>query len=88
MRSPKQIAPGRLLLALAAMIAATGCGPRFRVPNPFHPGATGPQRYDAVYHDPYPLDDIAPEIVGGRPREYQRPVPQVTRGRLFRAPGY
>ena len=79
----------RTLAALVVVFAAgsLGCGSRFRVPNLFHPGSTGPQQYDAIYHDPYPLDDVAPEIVGGRPREYQRPVPQVTRSRLFRAPG-
>lgn len=77
-----------MLLVVSACVAACGCGPRFRLPSLFHPGPTGPQQYDAVYHDPYPLDDVAPEVVGGRPREYQKPVPQVTRGRLFRAPGY
>ncbi len=68
------------------ILGGLGCSSTTRMPNWFHPGATGPQRYDAIFHDPYPLDDVAPEIVGGRPREYQRPVPEVTRGRLFRAP--
>jgi hypothetical protein len=68
------------------LVGGWGCSSQTRMPNLLHPGATGPQRYDAIFHDPYPLDDVAPEIVGGRPREYQRPVPEVTRGRLFRAP--
>lgn len=70
------------------LLGGLGCNcSTWRMPNLFHPGSTGPQRYDAVFHDPYPLDDVGPEVVGGRPREYQRPVPEVTRGRLFRPPG-
>jgi hypothetical protein len=42
------------------------------------------QRADAVVFDPYPLDDVGPPIVGGRPLGYQRPVPEVTRGRMYR----
>lgn len=74
--------------AALAVAASVGCGPNFRMPNLFHPGPAGPQRFDAVYHDPYPLDDAGPAVVGGRPREYQKPVPEVTRGRLFRPPSY
>ncbi|TWT76086.1 hypothetical protein Pla123a_28730 [Posidoniimonas polymericola] len=74
---------GSLAVAIAC---CTGCGAGTRMPSLFHPGTAGQQQYDAIYHDPYPLNDVAPEIVGGRPREYQREVPQVTRGRLFRAP--
>lgn len=73
---------GSLAVAIAC---CTGCGGA-RMPSLFHPGTAGQQQYEAIYHDPYPLNDVAPEIVGGRPREYQREVPQVTRGRLFRAP--
>ncbi|MEM6798609.1 MAG: hypothetical protein AAF589_03765 [Planctomycetota bacterium] len=70
-----------LALLLAAMTA--GCSPYMRTPNLLHPGPAGPQRTDAIYHDPYPLDDVGPEIVGGRPRGYQRPVPETLRGRLL-----
>ncbi|TWT35856.1 hypothetical protein KOR34_07510 [Posidoniimonas corsicana] len=81
----------RPALALVGPLAlllgcCSGCGSNFRMPNLFHPGPTGPQRYDAIYHDPYPLPDLGPEVVGGRPRVYQQPVPEVTRGRLFRPP--
>ena len=68
-----------LVLAIAA-----GCSPYTRVPQLYSPGNAATQRFDAVYHDPYPLEDVGPEVVGGRPREYQRAVPEVTRGRLFR----
>lgn len=62
--------------------AAIGCGPHLRTPRWFDPGNAASQRYEAIYHDPYPLNDVGPEIVGGRPRGYQAPVPEVARGRL------
>lgn len=69
-----------LLVAAAAMV---GCGPNVRKPNLFDPGNAASQRYDAIFHDPYPLPDVGPEIVGGRPRGYQAPVPPVARARLL-----
>ncbi len=69
-------------LSIALCIAALGCSPFTRRPNFLHPGPAGPQQVDAIYHDPYPLPDIGPSVVGGRPREYQQPVPEVVRGRL------
>lgn len=74
---------GTIAFGAAVLALATGCSPFMRTPNLLHPGPVGPQRTDAIYHDPYPLDDVGPEIVGGRPLEYQRPVPEVTRGRLL-----
>ena len=49
----------------------------------FYP--SGPRRGSAgqaIQHDPYPLDDVGPEIVGGRPLAYQRPVHEVDRARI------
>jgi 2-oxoglutarate dehydrogenase E2 component (dihydrolipoamide succinyltransferase) len=40
------------------------------------------QRAEAIYHDPYPLNDVGPEIVGGRPLAYQQPLNEVERSRL------
>ena len=76
----------RRLLAVAVVLSVGGCSTNMRWPNWFHPGPAGYQRHNAIYHDPYPLDDVAPAVVGGRPREYQRPFPEVRRGRLFRPP--
>jgi hypothetical protein len=47
------------------------------------PGTAGTQRSNALQYDPYPLDDVAPPVAGGRPKEYDRPIPEVTRGKLF-----
>jgi hypothetical protein len=49
------------------------------LPDLYHPGPAGYQRARALQHDPYPLDDVAEPVVGGRPREYQRPVPEAER---------
>ena len=61
---------GILLVALVS-----GCG-GYQLPDLYHPGPAGYQRAVATQrHDPYPLDDVAEPVVGGRPREFQRPVP-------------
>jgi hypothetical protein len=71
-------------IACLALLAAVGCGPHVRKPNLFDPGNAATQQYNAILHDPFPATEVAPEIVGGRPREYARPVPEVVRGQAFR----
>jgi hypothetical protein len=71
---------------LAALVIATagGCAPeveRLRQ-SIAHPGPVAYQRDQAIQHDPYPLDDVGPEVVGARPREYLRPLNEVERARL------
>ena len=77
-------------LVAALTAAVMGCTPEvrnyIRFPDLPHPGWAQQQRLEAIEHDPYPLDDIGPEVVGGRPREYQRPVPEVDRARMNAAP--
>src|SRR4029079_9038545 len=67
-----------LLLSLAA-----GCTPEIhryvQFPDLAHPGPAYVQRARAIQHDPYPLNDIAPAIDGGRPLAYQISVPEVDR---------
>ncbi|MEM6654506.1 MAG: hypothetical protein AAF596_01760 [Planctomycetota bacterium] len=72
------------ILLLAAAVSAVGCSPFVRLPRYASPGNTATQQLDALYHDPYPLDDLGPEIVGGRPREFFQPAPAVVRDRLLR----
>ena len=68
----------RLLVALVS-----GCG-GYQLPDLYHPGPAGYQRANATQrHDPYPLDDVAEPVVGGRPREFQRPVPAPERAVQF-----
>ncbi|HEY3391739.1 MAG TPA: hypothetical protein VGK58_03470 [Lacipirellulaceae bacterium] len=76
----------RLVVVAVAAACYAGCTPEVhrykRFPDFSHPGWAHEQRNDAVAHDPYPVDDAGPEIVGGRPREYQRPLNEVERARM------
>ena len=78
------------LVTAGLLAAASGCTPEvhryMRFPNFLHPGWAHQQRLEAIEHDPYPLDDVGPEVVGGRPREYQRPLNEVERARLNTVP--
>ena len=65
-----------LILLLASVTA--GCGyerPFARRP----PGSVDYQRTAAQLHDPYPDPDAGPAIVGGRPREFQKPLAEPVR---------
>jgi hypothetical protein len=69
----------RSVVALAALWLSGCNSPYMRFPNLQSPGPAGYQRAAAIEHDPYPLNDIGPEIVGGRPLAYQQPVPETVR---------
>lgn len=69
----------RATILATLLVVVCGCSNTIRWPNFLHPGPVGYQRHAALFHDPYPVDDMGPEIVGGRPREYQRPIPEVER---------
>ena len=47
------------------------------------PGPIYQQQANAVLHDPYPNINAAPEIVGGRPRGFQKPLPEPVNSRLW-----
>ena len=68
----------RLWLVCVA-ISTTGCVAGR--PNVFHPGDIQQQRFNAVAHDPYTDNDAGPEVVGGRPRDYQKPLAEPVRNR-------
>jgi len=55
-------------------------------PNFFQPGPARYQRSVGIAHDPYPLDDIGPAVVGARPLAYQQQMPEVDRARLYNPP--
>jgi hypothetical protein len=75
-----------LLVVLSAASVTGGCTAEIhrhmRFPDFMSPGWAQQQRADAIVHDPYTLNDIGPEVVGGRPREYQQPVTEVERARM------
>ena len=72
---------GRWLLLAALTLTLAGC--QHLWPNVGRPGTREMQRRRAVVHDPYPDNDAAPEIVGGRPRHYDRPLAEPVRNRVF-----
>ena len=46
------------------------------------PGTMRQQQLSATVHDPYAGTDIGPEVVGGRPRDYQKPLAEPVRSRF------
>ena len=73
----------RGFLACLVLAGMTGCQ---TFSSGFVDGPPGPiykQQSKAVLHGPYPNTDAAPEIVGGRPRGYQQPLPEAVNNRLW-----
>jgi hypothetical protein len=79
-----------IVICAIAPLCAVGCAPEaqryIRFPDLAHPGPAYVQRSEAIQHDPYPLNDIAPEIVGGRPLSYQQPISEAERARMESSP--
>ncbi len=48
----------------------------------FGQGSEDRQKYRAASFDPYPLNDIGPEVVGGRPRGFWNPLPEASRNQI------
>ena len=70
------------LFIIGALALIAGCQ-RYRLPiGP--PGTINEQRNRAAIHDPFPETDIGPDIIGGRPREFDRPLPEAERVPLYR----
>ncbi len=71
----------RNVVALFLLLPLTACSSRVHKPTLLHPGPANFQRNNATQFDPFPQNDMGPEIVGGRPREFQKPPNEVTRAR-------
>lgn len=67
-----------LSLLLAGIAGCRGYNP-FRWP----PGTLQQQRLNATVHDPYADTDAGPEVVGSRPRDFQKPLAEPVRSRPF-----
>ena len=75
----------RRLLVLGAVVTLAPAGCRsLALPSVAHPGTAQYQRGVAERFDPYPENEPAPAIVGGRPREYEKPAAEVARARWLR----
>lgn len=81
---------GLMRAVVFVVLCCAGCSPEarnyIRFPDLTHPGTASYQRGQAVQHDPYPLNDIGPEVVGGRPLSYQQSLTEPTRARLVPQP--
>lgn len=77
------MAPLRKLIAtlsVAAIVAPlAACSSTVVKPQLCDPGWAPQQRARAVQFDPYPQNDVGPEIVGGRPPDFAVPPNEVTR---------
>ncbi|TWU41571.1 hypothetical protein Q31b_30220 [Novipirellula aureliae] len=63
-----------------SLISLGGC----RGQGLFPPAGTiNQQQADAIVHDPFPQNDIAPYEAASRPRDYQQPLPEPVRNRLI-----
>jgi hypothetical protein len=82
-QTPNQL-PRWASIACAIMLAfSAGCANRGWGFS-WGQGTTNRQKARAAVHDPYPLNDIGPEVVGGRPREFFDPEPEAVRHQVTR----
>lgn len=46
-------------------------------------GTAQKQRFNATVFDPYADSELGPEVVGARPKDYQKPLSDSDKSRLF-----
>jgi hypothetical protein len=63
----------------AISILTLGC----QNPRLSHPGTIEQQRLRALIHDPYADPDMGPKDPGMRPQEFQQPLPEPVRNRIY-----
>ncbi len=73
--------PWFVLPAAVLTLGYAGCN-SLAPPNWPHPGPAAYQQRLAEHFDPYPENEPAPAIIGGRPLEYEKPQAEVVRARL------
>jgi hypothetical protein len=72
--------PWFLAAEVLILTALAGCQ-RTAGPCWLHPGSASTQQNRALRYDPYPENEPGPEMVGVRPREYQKPPSEASRAR-------
>jgi hypothetical protein len=86
MRIKEKMLPTVAILCLT-VLSTVGCqgsqlGSKRWSGGVFGQGTEERQKYRAASFDPYPLNDIGPEVVGGRPRGFQNPLPEANRNQI------
>ncbi|MGY8768788.1 MAG: membrane or secreted protein [Pirellulales bacterium] len=67
-----------LIFVISGLSMSSGCRNLAR-PQWFNPGTMEQQQLRAMRYDPYPDVDAGPEMVGVRPRGFDRPAPEATK---------
>jgi hypothetical protein len=80
----KESLPGMAAGVLLLMVLS-GCQ-TIQGPNWYHAGPAPHQQFWAQVFDPFPEDEIAPPVDGGRPREFDRAPPEIDRARHYARP--
>lgn len=75
--SSSHLHPGLGVVLAILLLHSAGCA--LKRPSWWNPGTAQQQQMQATQHDPYAYNDIAPEVVGGRPRDYARQTPEAVR---------
>jgi hypothetical protein len=70
------------LVCLLLVLAPIGCRSVSDLFGP--PGTMRQQQLGATMHDPYTDNDAGPAVVGGRPRDFQKPLAEPVRSRILR----
>ena len=71
----------KIFALLLAAVFSCGCQTPPRLFGP--QGTMQNQQREASVFDPYTDNDLGPEVVGGRPRDFQKPAPEPVRSRWF-----
>ena len=72
-----------LFTLVVVLATVAGCSTSSGRTNLFCPGPAAYQQRRAERFDPYAERETGPEIVGARPREYDRPVAEPARARWW-----
>jgi hypothetical protein len=80
MRSQVQL----ILLGLVLSTGLSGCVRNLAGPEWGNPGTGTAQRSRAAIFDPYVDNDLGPEVVGVRPRDFQKPRAEPAKTPLLR----
>ena len=67
-------------IVLLCLVVNIGCAIRSDWSNP---GTISRQQIRAMSHDPYTDNDIGPDVIGGRPRDYQKQIPEAVRNQSY-----
>ena len=73
---------GIRILCCGLLLSCVGCASRPGWGFKWGQGNTNRQKARAAVHDPFPLNDIGPEVIGGRPREFYNPEPEAVRNQV------